>query len=109
MAKVMVVDDSLFMRNHIAKLLGNQGYETVMAEDGEQAVTGYRRDCPDVVLMDITMPRKDGLEALLEIRQLDPQAKVIMLTALDQRLAATRALIAAKAPGSLARRIARAR
>ena len=92
MAKVLVVDDSLFMRNHIAKLLGKQGYETVVAEDGEQAVSNYRRDTPDVVLMDITMPRKDGLEALLEIRQLDPQAKVIMLTALDQRMAATRAI-----------------
>ena len=92
MAKVMIVDDSLFMRNHIAKLLVKHGYETMAAENGEVAVRAYRRDSPDAVLMDITMPRKDGLEALMEIRQLDPQAKVIMLTALDQKLAAARAI-----------------
>ena len=92
MAKVMVVDDSLFMRNHIAKLLSSYGYETIVAEDGEQAVQVYCDDSPDVVLMDITMPKKDGLEALLEIRQYDPRASVIMLTALDQKMAATRAI-----------------
>ena len=47
---------------------------------------------PNVVLMDITMPRKDGLQALTEIRALDSRAKVIMLTAVDQDLAATRAV-----------------
>ena len=47
---------------------------------------------PNVVLMDITMPRKDGLQALTEIRALDSRAKVIMLTAVDQELAATRAV-----------------
>ena len=47
---------------------------------------------PNVVLMDITMPRKDGLQALTEIRELDSRAKVIMLTAVDQELAATRAV-----------------
>ncbi len=92
MAKVMIVDDSLFMRNRIAALLGKYGYETVLAKNGEAAVRIYRRDHPDVVLMDITMPQKDGLTALLEIRQFDPQAKVIMLTAMDQKLATARAI-----------------
>ena len=92
MAKIMIVDDSLFMRNHLAKLLTRNGYDTVLAENGEQAVLNYRQFSPDAVLMDITMPRKDGLQALTEIRELDPRAKVIMLTALDQELAATRAI-----------------
>lgn len=92
MATVMIVDDSLFMRNHIAKLLSKQGYETIDAEDGEQAVRVYRQDKPDAVLMDITMPLKDGLQALTEIRQYDPTARVIMLTAIGQTLAATRAM-----------------
>jgi two-component system, chemotaxis family, chemotaxis protein CheY len=92
MAKVMIVDDSLFMRNHITRLLAQNGYDTVSAEDGEQALSNYRRDRPDAVLMDIMMPRKDGLEALSEIRQIDPQARVIMLTALDQEVAVTRAI-----------------
>jgi two-component system chemotaxis response regulator CheY len=88
----MVVDDSLFMRNHLSKLLAKNGYETILAEDGEKAVFTYHRTRPDAVLMDITMPRKDGLQALTEIREFDTRAKVIMLTALDQELAATRAI-----------------
>ena len=84
MATVMVVDDSLFMRNHLSKLLARNGYESILAENGEQAVHAYRRSKPNVVLMDITMPRKDGLQALTEIRELDSKAKVIMLTAVDQ-------------------------
>lgn len=92
MAKIMVVDDSLFMRHRLTKLLIEHGYETILAENGEQAVHTYRQENPDAVLMDITMPRKDGLEALTEIHQLDPRAKVIMLTALNQRAAAAQAI-----------------
>jgi len=91
-AKIMIVDDSLFMRNHLSKLLGRNGHEIVLAENGEIAVHTYRQARPDAVLMDITMPRKDGLQALLEIREFDVRAIVIMLTALDQELAATRAI-----------------
>jgi two-component system chemotaxis response regulator CheY len=92
MARIMIVDDSLFMRNHLSKLLARNGYEIILAENGEQAVVIYRQTSPDAVLMDITMPRKDGLQALTEIREFDSRAKVIMLTALDQELAATRAI-----------------
>jgi two-component system chemotaxis response regulator CheY len=80
------------MRNRLTKLLIKHGYETIAAENGEQAVHVYRRDNPDAVLMDITMPRKDGLEALTEIHQFDSRAKVIMLTALNQQSAVTRAI-----------------
>jgi two-component system chemotaxis response regulator CheY len=92
MAKIMIVDDSLFMRNHLSKLLSRNGYEIILAENGEVAVFTYRQARPDAVLMDITMPRKDGLQALTEIREFDSRARVIMLTALDQDLAATRAI-----------------
>jgi two-component system chemotaxis response regulator CheY len=92
MYKVLIVDDSLYMRNHLAKLLGEHGYETVQAENGEEAVKTYRSAKPDVVLMDITMPKMNGMEALVEIRQSDLQAKVIMLTALNQQLVAARAI-----------------
>lgn len=92
MPKVMIVDDSLFMRNHLTKLLGEHGYDTVMAEDGLQAVKIYRMARPDVVLMDITMPHMNGMDALAEIRQYDLRARVIMLTALDQQLVAARAV-----------------
>ena len=92
MTSIMVVDDSLFMRQHLSRLLAKNGYETILAENGQQAVDAYRRNRPNVVLMDITMPRKDGLQALTEIREFDAKARVIMLTAVDQELAVTRAI-----------------
>ena len=93
MTRVLIVDDSLFMRNRLVKLLAENGYETAVAGDGIDAIRVYGETKPDVVLMDITMPRKDGLEALQEIRKLDPLAKVIMLTALDQPLLAGQAVL----------------
>lgn len=84
MNKIMVVDDAQFMRVRLSKLLTGHGYQVTEAENGMQAVTTYRTLRPDAVLMDITMPEKDGLEALAEIRSFDPNAKVIMLTALGQ-------------------------
>ena len=92
MPKVMVVDDSLFMRNHLAKLLTEHSYEVILAENGVEAVKTYRSAEPDVVLMDVTMPQMGGLSALIEIRQFDRRAKVIMLTALDERLLASHAI-----------------
>lgn len=84
MSKVMIVDDAQFMRVRLSKLLAGLGHEVIEAENGEQAVQTYQSATPDAVLMDITMPEKDGLEALTEIRAFDPEAKVIMLTALGQ-------------------------
>jgi two-component system chemotaxis response regulator CheY len=84
MPKIMVVDDAQFMRVRLTKLLKGHGFNVVEAENGEQAVATYRQNKPDAVLMDITMPEKDGLEALAEIKSFDPAAKVIMLTALGQ-------------------------
>lgn len=84
MQKVMVVDDAQFMRVRLKKLLAGHGYDVVEAENGVQAVQTYQTASPDIVLMDITMPEKDGLEALSDIRVMDPNAKVIMLTALGQ-------------------------
>jgi two-component system chemotaxis response regulator CheY len=92
MQKIMVADDAQFMRMRLAKLLVEHGYEVVEAEDGEQAVDVYRVSNPSAVLLDITMPNKDGLEALNEIRQFDPHAKVIMLTALGQQAVVLQAM-----------------
>lgn len=92
MPKVLIVDDSLFMRNHLVRLLGEHGYDTVQAGNGLEAVKTYRVSRPDAVLMDITMPEMNGIDALIKIRQLDSRAKVIMLTALDQQLVAARAV-----------------
>ena len=85
MPKIMVVDDAAFMRVRCAKLLRDNGYEVVEAENGAQAVIKYQEARPDAVLMDITMPEMDGLDALITIRQFDGQAKVAMLTAMGQQ------------------------
>lgn len=92
MFKVMIVDDSIFMRNHFAELLKHKGYETIQAMNGFEAVRLYSQNNPDAVLMDITMPVKDGLQALTEIMDLDSNAKVIMLTALNQEAAISQAI-----------------
>lgn len=92
MSTVMVVDDNQFMRQRLSKTLAGNGYDVVEAEDGEKAIQTYSAKRPDAVLMDVVMPEKDGMEALEEIRQLDSQAVVIMLTALDQQAVAVKAV-----------------
>jgi len=85
MAKVLVVDDSEFMRMRCRQLLSGQGYEVVEASNGEEAVARYEEEKPDLVMMDITMPVMDGITAVREIKKRDPQARIIMCSALGQQ------------------------
>jgi len=85
MATLLVVDDAAFMRMRCSKLLVENGYKVIEAENGAQAVQLYQQHKPDAVLLDITMPEMDGLTALKEIRKLDPNAKVAMVTAMGQQ------------------------
>lgn len=86
MAKILIVDDAEFLRVRISKMLTGEGYEVVEAENGLRALETYKTIHPNLVLMDVTMPEMDGLSALKAIREFDPQARVIMLTALGQEL-----------------------
>ncbi|MHB8621026.1 MAG: response regulator [Chloroflexota bacterium] len=85
MPKILVVDDAAFMRMRCSKLLKENGYDVVEAENGLDAIAKYKETKPDAVLLDITMPEMDGLTALKEIRKVDPEAKVAMVTAMGQQ------------------------
>jgi len=84
--KVMLVDDAAFMRMMLKDILSNNGYQVVgEAENGAIAVDKYMELKPDITVMDITMPEMDGLSAVKEIRSRDPQAKIIMCSAMGQQ------------------------
>lgn len=84
--KILIVDDAAFMRMMIKDILTKNDFEVVAeAQDGNEAVEKYKENQPDLVTMDITMPEKDGLAALKEILQINPDAKVIMCSAMGQQ------------------------
>lgn len=86
MTKVLIVDDASFMRMMIKDILQKNGFEVIgEAANGIEAVNLYKKEKPDVVTMDITMPDMDGIEAVKEIRAFDPAAKVIMCSAMGQQ------------------------
>ncbi|QHS22258.1 response regulator [Virgibacillus sp. MSP4-1] len=84
--KVLIVDDAAFMRMMIKDILEKNDFEVVgEAQDGNQAVEKYKELQPDLVTLDITMPEKDGITALKEIKESNPDAKIIMCSAMGQQ------------------------
>ena len=91
--KVLVVDDLEFMRQAIADILRDSGIAvTGEAPNGAEGIEAYLKLQPDVVLMDITMPVMNGLQALHGIRRRDPNARVVMCSALGQQRYVIRAI-----------------
>ena len=85
MARVLVVDDAAFMRKMVSDALTKGGHEVVgEGANGEEAVALYQELKPELTTLDITMPEKDGLQALKDIMTLDPNARIIMCSALGQ-------------------------
>lgn len=83
---ILIVDDAAFMRMMIKDILTKNGYDVVgEAENGVKAVEKYKELKPDLVLMDITMPEMDGIEAVKTIKAADASAKVIMCSAMGQQ------------------------
>ena len=87
MAKnILICDDAAFMRMMIKDILTKNGYNVAgEAENGAKAVEKYAELKPDIVLMDITMPEMDGIQALKNIKAADPAALVIMCSAMGQQ------------------------
>lgn len=93
MKKILVVDDAKVIRMVIKRLLTLHGYEVAgEAGNGREAVEKYKELRPDAVTMDIIMPEVDGIQGLKDILAFDKQAKVIMISAIDQRDSLTDAI-----------------
>lgn len=84
--RILIADDLSFMRMVQKEILTEKGYEIVAeASDGIEAVEKYQRYRPDVVILDITMPNMNGLEAMHKIFEIDKNAKIIICSALGQQ------------------------
>lgn len=86
MVKILVADDSEYMRRKLKKMLKDAGYANVVqATNGREAIAAYKKEKPDLVLLDIIMEKMSGVEALKKIRAYDKKSKVIMVTVVDQK------------------------
>lgn len=91
--RILITDDAAFMRHMLRNILEKAGYEvTGEAANGNECVQAYKDLRPDVAILDITMPQKDGIEAAREIRAFDPDAKIIMCSALGNETKIVEAL-----------------
>ena len=84
--RLLVVDDALIMRQRIKEIAESAGWIVVgQAKDGEEAVAIYQREQPDLVTLDIVMPKVDGVQTLNRLIEYDPQAQVVMISAVNQK------------------------
>lgn len=84
--RILIVDDATFMRMMIKNIIVKNGYEVAgEAENGAEAVKLYAELKPDLVTMDITMPEMDGIESVKAIKKVDPNARIIMCSAMGQQ------------------------
>jgi len=95
MKSVLIVDDAMFIRLSLKMMLEKNGFNVIgEAENGAVAVKKYQELKPDIVTMDITMPEVDGVEALRQIRAMDGNAKVVMVSAMGQEVMIRNAIMA---------------
>lgn len=95
MATILIVDDAAFMRVSIRTMLAPTGHQVVgEAENGYSAIQKYHDLSPDLVTMDITMPEMDGVMATKEIMKLNPQARILMISAMGQEFMVREAVLA---------------
>ena len=93
MARILVADDASFMRQMIREIVEGEGHQVVAeASDGIEAIEQFKKHHPDVVTMDIVMPRRSGIDAVKGIIEIDPGARVVMCSALGQETLVQEAL-----------------
>lgn len=93
--KIMIVDDAMFMRKTIRNALEGAGYSRIVeAADGETAIDLYQQEMPDLMLLDITMPGKSGIEVLEEVIRIHPEGRVVMCSAIGQEMMIEKAVMA---------------
>jgi DNA-binding NtrC family response regulator len=80
MAKILVIDDEQGIRNLLDTLLRRKGYDVILAESGRKGLELFRREHPDVIVLDLKMPEVDGIAVLEQVRSLNPGQPVIVLT-----------------------------
>jgi len=80
MVKILVIDDEPSIRSLLDTLLRRKGYDVVLADSGRKGLELFRREHPDVIVLDLKMPEMDGLTVLRQIHSLDPKKPVIILT-----------------------------
>ena len=91
--KLMIVDDSNIIRSKISRTLTQHNIDVVAtASDGEDAIRKFSDDPADVVTMDLTMPRMDGLECIRKLKHLNPELKILVVSALADKSTAIQAL-----------------
>jgi len=96
--RILIVDDALIMRTILKKILTSHGYKIAgEATNGKEALKLYKKLKPDVVTMDIVMPKVSGIQALKDILAFDNQAKIIVISVIDQRKALMEAIKAGAA------------
>jgi DNA-binding response OmpR family regulator len=80
MARILVIDDDCAARETIVQVLEEGGYEVTSAEDGRRGLVSFRREPPDLVITDIIMPEKEGIQTITEMRGERPDAKIIAIS-----------------------------
>ena len=81
MPRILVIDDEEIVRDMLRNLLQHAGYEVTEAPDGDEGVRLYQAERPDLLITDVFMPGRNGLEVIKELREEDPDAKIIAIAA----------------------------
>jgi DNA-binding NtrC family response regulator len=80
MARVLLIDDEEYVRMTLTQALEDDGHEVVVATNGHEGLIRYKAGTPDLVITDVLMPEKEGIETVLELRKLDPNVKILVIS-----------------------------